>query len=58
MAGPERLDSLSELGLAVLDDVALVEDAVVPSNVAQDRDVVSDHLVRHDDHVVLCDLGD
>jgi hypothetical protein len=57
MVRSEELDGFSELRLPIFDDVAFVEDAVVPVDGAKLGDVVSDDVVGHDDDVVLCDLG-
>lgn len=58
MIRPKELDGLGELGLAVLDDVALVEDAIVPGEPLELGNVVSNNVVRHDDDIVLGDLAE
>ena len=45
----------TSLGFAVLDDVALVEDAVVPADAREEADVVADDLIRRDHEVVFLD---
>lgn len=57
MVGHQLLDRLERLGLAVLDDVALVQDAVAPLDAAEEGDVLADDIVRRHYEVVLTDLG-
>lgn len=57
MYGLDTLDGLRQLGLRVLDDVTFIEDAVVPVDVLQARNVVPDDLIRSDHNVVGLELG-
>ena len=56
MIGTNSLDSLSQLSLRILDDVAFIEDAVVPADVLQTVDIVPDDLVGCDHYVVGLEL--
>lgn len=53
----DALDGLRQLGLRVLDDVTFIEDAVVPVDVLQARDVVPDDLIRSNHDIVGLQLG-
>ena len=53
MGGAQLLDRLGQLGLGALDEVALVEYAVVPLLLAHVRDVVTHRVVRGDENIVV-----
>lgn len=53
VVGLHCLDSFGELGLRILDNMSLVKDAVVPILLAQVCHVVSNHVIRCNDHVVF-----
>ena len=53
MVGLDTFHGFSQLGLRILDDVALVENAIVPLDSLQILDVVADHLIRGYYDVVL-----
>ena len=52
----DLLDCLGQLRLRILDDVAFIEDAVVPADVLQTVDIVPDDLVGCDHYVVGLEL--
>lgn len=52
MVGDDLLDGLEGFGLAVLDDVSLVQHAVVPLDAAEEVDVLAHDVVRGHDEVV------
>lgn len=56
MVCADALDCLGEFGLCVLDDVAFIEDAVVPIKLLQSGNLVTDNLIRRYDNVVLFQL--
>lgn len=50
------LHGLGELGLGILDDMAFVQNTVVPAQWLEISDVVSDDFVRSDNDVILVQL--
>ena len=55
---PNGLHSLRELRLRILDDMALVQYAIVPVHILETGDVVANNLIRGNDNVVLLQLLD
>ncbi len=53
----DALDGLRQLSLRILDDMTFIEDAVMPVDILQARNVVPDDLVRCDHDVVGLELG-
>ncbi|KAH9405958.1 hypothetical protein TYRP_014255 [Tyrophagus putrescentiae] len=51
--GGQRLDGLCQFGLSVLDDVSLVEDAVVPPDGGEEVNVIAHQIVGGNDEVVV-----
>ena len=56
MVGLETFHGFSQLGLRILDDMTLVENAIVPLDSLQILDVVANHLVGGYNNVVLGEL--
>ena len=53
MVGLDALHGFSQLGLRILDDVTLVENAIVPFDSLKVADVVANHLIGGYHNVVL-----
>jgi len=58
MVGLDTLHGFSQLSLRILDDVTLVENAVVPFDSLQIADVVANHLVGGYRNVILGQFGE
>ena len=56
MVGLDTLHGFSQLGFRVLDDMTLVENAIVPFDGSQIVDVVANHLIGGYHNVVLRQL--
>lgn len=56
MISNHLLDSLENLRLPILDDVSLVQDAVVPLDAAEELDVLPHDVVGRHDEVVVFDV--
>jgi len=56
MVCADALDCLGKFGFCVLDDVTFVKDAIVPINLLQSGNLVTDDLVRRYDNIVLLQL--
>ena len=52
----DAFDSLRKLSLRILDDMALVQYAIVPVHILETGDVVANNLIRGNDNVVLLQL--
>ena len=53
MISNDLLDSLKDLRLPILDDVPLIQDAVVPLDATEELDVFPHDVVRRHDEVVV-----
>ena len=58
MVRADALHGLSQLCLRVLDDVAFVKNAVVPTHALETSDVISNNFVRCDHNVMFLQLRD
>jgi len=58
VVGLDTLHGFSQLGLRILDDVTLVENAIVPLDSLQIADVVANHLVGGYHNIVLGKFGE
>ena len=58
MVGLDAFHGFCQLGLRVLDDMTLIQDAIVPLDSLQILDIVANHLVGSYYNVILGELGE